>query len=143
MKNNQQKIQMTVRLSPGVYRAAKEVERRRKIPISVIVADAAAEVLVPPAHESPEVRMQNLSNRMLGRMETLERALGRELYSTKELVAQLTRAFFNHTPAIPDSERASASLSGRIRFVRLVEQVNLNVKDGLSILNDSEVNHGG
>jgi len=139
VNENRHKVQMTVRLKPEIYLAAKEAERRRGVPVSVIVADAASEVLLPAPEESAETKLQNLSNRLLSRVETLERSLGRELFINKELLGQFIRAYFNHTPSIPDTERTAASLSGRLRFVRLLEQVNVNVRQGVSILNDSEV----
>lgn len=136
---NQDKVQMTVRLRPDVVRAARETSIRSGVPVSVIVAEAAGRTLLPPPEESAEVTVHNLSNRLLSRMETLERALGRELMMTRELIAQFVRAYFNHTPAVPEQERTVASLSGRLRFVRLVEQVNVNTRQGVSILNDTEV----
>lgn len=135
------KVQMTVRLHPDVVRAARETSIRSGVPVSVVVAEAACQTLLPPPEESAEIKVRNVSNRLLSRMETLERALGRELVLTRELVAQFARAYFNHTPAVPDPERNAASLSGRLRFVRLVEQVNTNARQGVSILNDTEVTH--
>ncbi len=138
MSTKPNKVQLTVRLQPEAHRAAKEAQRRSGIPLAVIVADAATRVLLPSAEESIEIRMQSLSNRLLSRMEMLERTIGRELYLSKELLAQFARAYFNHTPAIPESERNPASTSGRLRFVRLVDQVNVNVRQGVSILNETE-----
>ncbi|MCO6439393.1 MAG: hypothetical protein J5J06_20070 [Phycisphaerae bacterium] len=143
MTGKYEKVQMTVRLRPEVASAARKASLRNGTPVSVIIAEAAGQTLLPPPEESVETKVHNLSNRLLSRMETLERALGRELFLTRELVAQLARAYFNHTPAIPDQERAAASLSGRLRFVRLVEQVNVNAGQGVSILNDTEVPSAG
>jgi len=143
VSTSHERVQMTVRLQPDVVRAARETSVRSGVPISVIVAEAAGRTLLPPAEESAETKVQNVSNRLLSRMETLERALGRELFLTREMLAQFVRAYLNHTPAIPEEERAAASLSGRLRFVRLVEQVNVNARQGLSILNDSEVPNAG
>jgi len=139
MKSRNEKVQMTVRLRPEVASAAQKASLRNGTPVSVIIAEAAGQTLLPSPEESVETKVQNLSNRLLSRMETLERALGRELFLTRELVAQLARAYFNHTPAIPEQERSAASLSGRLRFVRLVERVNANAGQGVSILNDTEV----
>jgi hypothetical protein len=75
---------MTVRLRHEVYRAAREAQRRRGVPLAVIVAEAAGEALLPPTEESPETRIRNLSNRLLSRMEALECALGREILLNKE-----------------------------------------------------------
>lgn len=136
---NHDKVQMTVRLRPDVVRAARETSIRSGVPVSVIVAEAAGETLLPPPEESAETKVQNVSIRLLSRMETLERALGRELFLTRELLAQFVRAYLNHTPAVPEPERTVASLSGRVRFKRLVEQVNVNAHQGVSILNDTEV----
>lgn len=136
------KVQMTVRLKRDVYRRAKDVERRTGVPVSVIIADAAAETLLPPLEETAETKIENLSKRFLSRLEVLERAMGKELFVTKEILAQFARAYFNHTAAIPESERPSASMSGRLRFMRLVEQVKTNANHGLSILDDSETADG-
>lgn len=138
MSTKPHKIQLTVRLQPEAHRAAMDAQRRSGVPLAVIVADAATKVLLPTPSESTEAKVQALSNRLLSRMETLERSIGRELYLSKELLAQFARAYFNHTPAIPESERNPASTSGRLRFVRLVDQVNVNVRQGVSILNETE-----
>lgn len=138
MSTKPHKIQLTVRLQPEAHRAAKDAQRRSGKPLAVIVADAANKILLPTPDESAEIKIQTLSSRLLSRMETLERTIGRELYLSKELLAQFARSYFNHTPAIPESERNPASTSGRLRFVRLVEQVNVNVRQGVSILNETE-----
>jgi hypothetical protein len=138
MSTKPHKVQLTVRLQSEAYRAAKVAQRRSGMPLAVIVADAATKNLLPSQDESAEIKIQTLSNRLLSRMETLERSIGRELYMTKELLAQFARAYFNHTPAIPESERNPASTSGRLRFVRVVEQVKVNVLQGVSILNETE-----
>ncbi len=141
MSTNQRKIQMTVRLEPAVFRAAQEFERRTGTPRSVLVAEAAKQVFLPPPHESPETRMENLSKRVLTRLNALERTLGTELQTIKELLGLGLRAYFNHTPAIPESERDAASLSGRARFARLIDLLNQNLHDGATILNDTETHH--
>lgn len=139
MKTNQRKVQMTVRLEPDVFTAAKEIERRTRTPRSVVIANAAKEVLLPRPHESPEQIMNKLSTGLLTRMGALERAFGKELHVLKELIALAARAYFNHTPAVPESQRDAASLSGRARFTRLIEQLDENVKSGASIFNETEV----
>lgn len=141
-RSRNEKVQMTVRLQPAVVSAAKKASARNGTPVSVIIAEAAGYALLPQSEESIETKLDKMSNRLLSRMETLERALGRELLLTRELVAQFARAYFNHTPAIPEQERAAASLSGRLRFVRLVEHVNVNAGQGVSILDDTEVPNG-
>jgi hypothetical protein len=136
---NSEKVQMTVRLRPDVYRRAKEHERRTGLPVSVVIANAAAASLLPIGEESAETRIHELAKRLLSRIEKLEGTLGRELFGTRELVAQFIRAYFNHTPALPEPERDAASLDGRLRFSRLVEQVNLNVRAGVSIIDEAKV----
>lgn len=136
------KVQMTVRLKPEVYRRAREIERRTGTPVSVVVSDAAEAALVPRSEESAETKLQNLSNRLLSRLQTLERDLGGELMTTNELLAQFVRAYFNHTAEVPDSEREAASTSGRLRFVNLLKRVKVNIRMGVSILNDAEVSDG-
>lgn len=134
------KKQMTVRLRPEVQLAAEEVQRRTNVPLAVIIADAATETLLPSPRETPEKIMQNASLRILSRIEALERALSLELCFHKEFFAQFARLYLNHTPTIPEAERVSASLSGRTRFARLVDQVNRNIRDGLTILTELESN---
>lgn len=135
------KVQVTVRVRPEVYQRAKDMARRTRIPVAVIIADAAAETLLPPL-ESAETKVETLSKRLLARLEALERALGKEVFIAKEFLAQFARAYFNHTPIIPEPERPAASINGRSRFIRLVEQVKLNANDGTSILDDAEATDG-
>jgi len=141
MSRNGQRIQLTVRLDPDVYQAAKEVERRTFAPLSRIIADAARETLLSAQQATISQQLQDLSNRLLQRLTTIERALGSEIVAVKELTALWARSYFNHTPAIPEPERTVASLSGRKRFVQLVEFFNRNLQQGVSILNELESNN--
>jgi len=86
------KVQMTVRLEQEVFRAAREAERRTGLPRSVVVAEAAREVLVPPPHESPEARMERLSARVLSRLTALEKKLGTTLLDRSVRPLRVTEA---------------------------------------------------
>ena len=128
------KIQVTIRMDAETYRAAKLAERRTGLPLSVVIVDAARETLIPAA-ASTEALIRDKSVRILGRLESMERALGQELAVISELLGLCARIYLNHTPEIPEPERDAASLSGRARFARLVRQLKRNLHDGASILN--------
>lgn len=130
------KIQMTVRVTPDVWKAAKAVERRTQTPVSVVVADAARRTLMPEPEGSPVELIEESSKRVLQRLDAFENLIGSELLVLKELIGLLSRAYFNHTPAIPESERNAASLSGRARFFRMMKHLSANLADGASIFDE-------
>lgn len=94
--------------------------------------------MLGPSDGSSEAEFKELRKSVLSRLNTIEHALGRELVTIRELIALLARTYLNHTPEVTESERDAASLSGQLRFARLVELLRRNVKDGISILNEAE-----
>jgi hypothetical protein len=54
----------------------------------------------------------------------------------KEMVGLGVRSFLNHTPAVPESGKAAALLSGKQRFGRYLDLVAANVRGGDSVLGD-------
>ena len=127
------KVQMTIRLEPDVEKAAVAFSRRTGIPVSVVVADAAKQVLIPRA-DDPRLSLEQATERVLRRLGKIDSTLRADLNELRELMALAVRTYLNHTPAVPESERFAASMSGRIRFDRLVELLDQNLRDGLSIL---------
>jgi len=142
MNRNGHKIQLTVRLDPATHAAARALERKTRRPLSVIVAEAARDTLIPEERASLFDQLESVSNRLLQRTSTLERSIGRELTTIKELIAVGSRVYLNHVPEVPESERETASLSGRARFAKLVASVKRNLDHGVSILDETEGYHG-
>lgn len=143
MTSRERKLQKTIRFERAVVRAAHERSRRLGLPLSVVLANAAKEALLLPCDGTPDAELKELRRAVLSRMNSIERDLGRELVLIRELLALLARTYLNHTPEIPDSQRESASISGRLRFARLVEHVDRNVEQGVSILENGEVHSDG
>lgn len=131
---------MTVRLEPEVEKAAVAFSRRTGIPVSVVVADAAKKVLVPQPDDR-ELSLEKATERILRRLGKIDAALRADLNELRELTALSVRTYLNHTPAVPESESTAASMSGRIRFDRLVSLLDQNLRDGLTILDPKTPPH--
>ncbi len=138
MTNKERKLQKTIRFERDVVRAATERSRRIGLPYSVVLANAAREALLAPCDGSSEAEFKELRKSVLSRLNTIEQALGRELVTIRELLALLARTYLNHTPDVSETEREAASMSGRLRFARLIELLQRNVGDGVSILDEPE-----
>ena len=52
------------------------------------------------------------------------------------MVGLSIRAYFNHTPEVPDHERSAALLSGKARFHRYLDTLARNLRQNKSILSD-------
>ena len=133
MKRNGNKIQMTVRLEPEVHRAVLARANRSGIPPAVVVADAAKQKLLPKSSDD-ELTLERATDRLLRRIGKIDSAWQEEYHTLRELIAIFIRMYLNHTPAVPESERRDASMSGRARFNRIVDLLERNLKDGISVL---------
>ena len=136
MKRNGNKIQMTVRLEPEVHRAVLARANRSGIPPAVVVADAAKQKLLPKSSDD-ELTLERATDRVLRRIGKIDSAWQEEYHTLRELIAIFIRMYLNHTPAVPESERRDASMSGRARFNRIVDLLERNLRDGISVLDSS------
>ncbi len=139
------KIQQTIRLAPEVLAAAKAVARRTNTPLAVVLADAVRRTLA--AEDSVADQLQSAHLAVLNRVASAERKVVAEIAFLEEALGLFVRTFLNHTPAVPESERAAASLSGQVRFLKFLELLHRNLKQGITILEDrgtgeSDVRHG-
>jgi len=57
-----------------------------------------------------------------------------ELRTLREMVALLTRTFYNHMPEIPESQRQAAAISGEKRFNQFLEVLVMQIGPGQSAL---------
>lgn len=127
---------MTVRLEPEVHRAVLAKANRSGIPPAVVVADAAKQKLLPKSSDD-ELTLERATDRLLRRIGKIDLAWQEEYHTLRELIAIFIRMYLNHTPAVPESERRDASMSGRARFNRIVDLLERNLKDGISVLDVS------
>jgi len=139
MTYKERKLQKTIRFERDVVRAANERARRLGLPFSVVLANAAKEALLVQNKNETGDALGEMRKSVLSRLSRLEQEVGRELVGVRELLALLTRAYLNHTPIVPEDARDAASLSGRARFAQLVELLQRNLKEGVSILDESEM----
>lgn len=130
------KEQLTVRLEPEVLRAAKEQARRLQISVSAVVADAATEALVGAHQDRPEAKMLTLLERLSNQLYKLTRHQHADLAIQKEMLGLFVRAYFNHTPPIPESALEPSLLSGKARYERLLDALAKNLRRGSSTLGE-------
>ena len=133
---NGRRVQLTVRLEPEVFRAAKERATRSGVSLSAAVAEAAKESLLSTYRGQREAEILRAVDRNFHKVARLERRLWLEVRVLKEMVGLGMRSFFNHTPAVPETEKAAALLSGKARFHRYLDLLAENLRGGESIMND-------
>lgn len=129
---------VTVHVSPDTRKRLKQVQRMTGEPVSVIADAILREGLMTAPFETATAKAEVVQQRMLDRVNALERLLLTELLLMRESVGIFMRVYLNHTPAVPESERATASLSGQVRMAIAKQQIHRNVKMGVSILEQDE-----
>ncbi len=139
MTHRQRKLQKTVRFETDVVRAAEQRSRRIGLPCAVVLANAARESLLSHSDTSVQSEMQEFRKLVLSRLNTHEQVLGRDIALICELLALSVRTYLNHTPELVPGDRDAASMSGRLRFKRLIALARRNLHDGVSILDDAEI----
>ena len=130
------RIQLTVFLEPQVHQAAKRRAAEMKRSLSATVAEAAKESLLSSYRSERETEILKAAERNFYALRRLEQRMRIELQVLKELIGLGMRAFFNHTPPIPESGKAAALVSGKQRFQRYLDLVASNLRGGESILGD-------
>ena len=128
------RIQMTVFLDPEVHRAAKQRAEAMKLSLSATVADAAKESLLSSYRSDREKEILTAAERNFFAVRRLEQRMRTELLVLKELIGTGMQSFFNHIPAVGESGRAAALVSGKQRFLRYLDHVASNLRTGESIL---------
>jgi hypothetical protein len=128
------RIQMTVFLDPEVHRAAKERAEVMKLSLSATVADAAKESLLSSYRSDREKEILTAAERNFFAVRRLEQRMRTELLVLKELIGTGMLSFFNHIPAVAESGKAAALVSGKQRFLRYLDHVASNLRAGESIL---------
>lgn len=128
------RIQITVFLDPEVHRAAKQRAEAMKMSLSATVADAAKESLLSSYRSDREKEILTAAERNFFAVRRLEQRMRTELLVLKELVGTGMLSFFNHIPAVAESGKAAALLSGKQRFLRYLDHVASHLRAGESIL---------
>jgi hypothetical protein len=130
------RVQITVFLESQVHRAAKQRSVEMKLSLSATVAEAAKESLLSTYRSDREKEILKAADRNLHALRRLEQRMRIELQVLKELIGLGMRSFFNHLPAVPESGKTAALLSGKQRFQRYLDLVAANLRGGDSILAD-------
>jgi hypothetical protein len=134
MSLNGQKIKLSVRLEPEVYKAAENYSARMNIPLAVVIADAAKQTLLPQFRKDAELASLKATERCFNKLRVLEDRIGNDLHVLKEMIGLAVRVYLNHTPAVPEEAKSAATLSGRVRFERYLDLLARNLRTGASIL---------
>ena len=133
---NDDKIKLSIRLIRSAYDAAKSQASTTGSAISVIVAEAATQTLLATYRSDREAEILQAVERVFFKLQKLEKRQNLDLLILKEMVGLGIRAYFNHTPEVPDHERSAALLSGKARFHRYLDTLARNLRQNKSILSD-------
>jgi hypothetical protein len=130
------KEQLTVRLDPDVLKAARDKAQRENVSVSAVVADAAARALLHAGHAEWEACILRALDRLGNKIDKLDKRTGYDAGVLKEMVGLFVRAYFNHTPALPEPALRPALLSGKERFARFMDTLASNLGRGTSVLRE-------
>jgi hypothetical protein len=130
------KEQLTVRLDPEVLKAARAKAQRDNVSVSAVVAEAAGRALLHAGHAEWEAGIVRALDRVGAKVEKLDKRTRFDAGVLKEMLGLLVRAYFNHTPAIPEPALRPALLSGKERFARFMDTLATNLGRGHSVLRD-------
>jgi hypothetical protein len=130
------KEQLTVRLDPEVLKAARDKAQRENVSVSAVVADAAARALLHAGHAEWEAGILRALDRLGNKVDKLDKRTGYDAGVLKEMVGLFVRAYFNHTPALPEPALRPALLSGKERFARFMDTLAANLGRGTSVLRE-------
>ena len=132
------RVALTIRLPHPLYETARQLAAQRNAPLAAVIVAAAEQTLHPSeGKQADEAAIRDAVQHCLHKIDRLERKLGTDLHILKEMVGLGVRTYLNHTAALPDTERAAATLSGRARFERFLDVLSNSLRDGASILTPS------
>jgi hypothetical protein len=133
---NEERIKLSIRLIRSAHEAAKSQAAISGSPLSMIVADAATQILLATYRSDREAEILRAVERIFFKLQKLEKRQSLDLLILKEMVGLGIRAYFNHTPEVPEGERSAALLSGKARFHRYLDTLARNLRQNQSILGD-------
>jgi len=133
---NDDKIKLSIRLVRSAYDAAKARSASTGSAISVIVAEAATQTLLATYRSDREAEILKAVERVFFKLQKLEKRQNLDLLVLKEMVGLGIRAYFNHTPEVPEHERSASLLSGKARFHRYLDTLAGNLRQNRSILGE-------
>ena len=133
---NDDKIKLSIRLMRSAYDTAKSQASTTGSAISVIVAEAATQTLLATYRSDREAEILKAVERVFFKLQKLEKRQNLDLLILKEMVGLGIRAYFNHTPEVPEHERSASLLSGKARFHRYLDTLARNLRQNQSILGD-------
>ena len=129
------RVALTIRLPNPLYETARQLAAQRNAPLAAVIVAAAEQALHPSEEQqADEAAIRDAVQHCLHKIDRLERKLGTDLHILKEMVGLGVRTYLNHTAALPDTERAAATISGRARFERFLDVLGNSLRDGVSIL---------
>ncbi|MEM6457846.1 MAG: hypothetical protein AAF710_00475 [Planctomycetota bacterium] len=133
------RVALTVRLPAPLYDTARQIAAQRNAPLAAVIAAAAEQTLRPTEEQqADEAAIRDAVQHCLHKLDRLERkvapGLSSDLHVLKEMVGLAVRTYLNHTAALPETERAAATVSGRARFERFLDVLANSLRDGVSIL---------
>ena len=131
-----QKVKFTVWLDPAVLQAAKSRAGHTGASVSEVLADAARDALLGKRGDGGAGDIVKAVDRVFYQVQRAERRRAFDQDLLKEMLGLAVLSFFNHTPAVPESEKRAALVSGKTRFGRFLDTLANNLRGGRSILHD-------
>jgi len=133
---NDDKIKFSISLRRPAYDAAKAQAAELGKAFTWVVADAATQTLLATYRSDREAELLKAVERVFFKLQKLEKRQNLDLLILKEMVGLGIRAYFNHTPEVPNHERSASLLSGKARFHRYLDTLARNLRQNKSILSD-------
>ncbi len=133
---NDEKIKFSISLSRPAYDAAKAQAAELGKAFTWVVAEAATQTLLATYRSDREAELLKAVERVFFKLQKLEKRQNLDLLILKEMAGLGIRAYFNHTPEVPEHERSASLLSGKARFHRYLDTLARNLRQNQSILGD-------
>lgn len=132
----EQKVKFTVWLDPASLQAAKARAGRTGASVSEVLAGAARDSLLGRSGDNGTGDILKAVDRVFYQVQRAERRRAFDQDVLKEMIGLAVLSFFNHTPAVPETEKRAALVSGKLRFGRFLDTLARNLRSGRSILHD-------
>ena len=127
------KVRFTIWLEDGVLDIAKAKAGTEGISVSEMLARAATESLVRNRKDA-EAEITRAVERVYHLLQKSDRKRGFESQVLKEMIGLAILSFFNHTPAVAESQKKAALIDGKARFQKFMDTLTANLMNAHSVV---------
>lgn len=128
------KVPISGRIEPELLAALDRFCQTHHQTRSDVLARGLRWIVTPEFQEERERVVAETLDRIFLRLARHDQRVQRELHILSEMLALFVRAYYNHTPRVPDPAREEFRASGKERFEAFMEALAEHVGPGKSML---------